>query len=43
MPFEYDGRRVRGPGVFDMKGGLAQLVFALRAMEALGLSSQWYR
>ena len=38
MPFEYDGRRVRGPGVFDMKGGLAELVFALRAIEALGLS-----
>jgi glutamate carboxypeptidase len=38
MPFEYDGRRVSGPGVFDMKGGLAELVFALRAIEALGLS-----
>jgi glutamate carboxypeptidase len=38
MPFEYDGRRVRGPGVFDMKGGLAELVFALRTIEALGLS-----
>ena len=38
MPFEYDGGRVSGPGVFDMKGGLAELVFALRAIEALGLS-----
>ena len=38
MPFEYDGRHVRGPGVFDMKGGLAELAFALRAIEALGLS-----
>jgi glutamate carboxypeptidase len=38
MPFEYDGSRVSGPGVFDMKGGLAELVFALRAIEALGLS-----
>jgi len=37
MPFEYDGRVVRGPGVFDMKGGLAQLVFALRAIETLDL------
>lgn len=38
MPFEYDGRLVRGPGVFDMKGGLVQLVFALKALERLGLS-----
>jgi glutamate carboxypeptidase len=38
MPFEYDGRSVRGPGVFDMKGGLAQLVFALRAISELGLA-----
>ena len=38
MPFEYDGRHVRGLGVFDMKGGLAELAFALRAIEALGLS-----
>jgi glutamate carboxypeptidase len=38
MPFEYDGRQVRGPGTFDMKGGLAELAFALRAIEALGLS-----
>lgn len=36
MPFEFDGRNVRGPGVFDMKGGIAQLVFALRALEVLG-------
>ncbi len=38
MPFTCDGRHVRGPGVFDMKGGLAELAFALRAIEALGLS-----
>jgi len=35
MPFEFDGRHVRGPGVFDMKGGLVQLVFALEAVAAL--------
>ena len=37
MPFEYDGRIVRGPGVFDMKGGLAQIVFALKTLATLGL------
>jgi len=36
-PFEADGNVIRGPGVFDMKGGLAQIVFALGALRALGL------
>ena len=33
-----DGR-LYGPGVYDMKGGLVQLVFALRALDALGLEA----
>lgn len=37
MPFEHEGERVRGPGVFDMKGGIAMLVFAIKAIEELGL------
>lgn len=36
-PPTVDGDRVTGPGVFDMKGGLVQLVWALKACEALGL------
>lgn len=32
MPFEVDGDIVRGPGVFDMKGGLAMLLLALAAL-----------
>lgn len=36
MPFEVDGNIVRGPGVFDMKGGIVQIVFALQAVTALG-------
>lgn len=32
MPFERDGNVIRGPGVFDMKGGLVQLLFALQAL-----------
>jgi glutamate carboxypeptidase len=36
MPAERDGNELRGPGVFDMKAGLANIVFALRALDALG-------
>jgi len=39
MPFDDDGQFVRGPGVFDMKGGLVQLVFALKAIEHLKLET----
>jgi glutamate carboxypeptidase len=39
MPFEVGGGRVKGPGAFDMKGGLTQLVFALKALGALGLAA----
>jgi glutamate carboxypeptidase len=36
-PFTIDGNIVRGPGVFDMKGGLAQIVFALKTIRELDL------
>jgi len=38
MPFEVDREEgvIRGPGVFDMKGGLTQLLFALRALREIG-------
>ncbi len=38
MPIGTVGDEVRGPGVFDMKGGLVQMVFALRALRAAGVA-----
>jgi len=38
MPFEIEGNVIRGPGVFDMKGGVVQMIFALRTLRELGLA-----
>jgi glutamate carboxypeptidase len=40
MPFEEDDGRIRGPGVYDMKGGLTLLAFALRALRSLKLKPE---
>ena len=37
MPFALDGDTVRGPGVFDMKGGIAEALLALRALDHFDL------
>jgi glutamate carboxypeptidase len=39
MPVEWDKGEdvIRGPGVFDMKAGIVQMVFALEALSELGL------
>lgn len=37
-PVQADDSTVSGPGVFDMKGGLVQLIWALRALDRLGVS-----
>ncbi len=36
LPWRVEGRTARGPGVFDMKAGLVQTVWALRALDRLG-------
>ena len=40
MPFELDDGQIRGPGVYDMKGGLTLLAFALRALRSLKLKPE---
>jgi len=39
-PFTVDGNEIRGPGVFDMKGGLVQIVLALEAFRDLELAPE---
>lgn len=38
MPVTNDGRIMRGPGVYDMKAGLTQIIFALKIIDALNLT-----
>ncbi|MFW6084239.1 MAG: M20/M25/M40 family metallo-hydrolase, partial [Gemmatimonadota bacterium] len=40
MPIEIRNRLMYGPGAFDMKGGLAQMVFAVRALRELELEPE---
>lgn len=37
MPFRMDAKKVYGPGVLDMKGGIAMAYLAVKALQALSL------
>jgi len=38
MPLVEESGRMRGPGVYDMKAGLTQIIFALGALRELGMA-----
>ena len=39
MPLLIEGNIMKGPGVYDMKAGLTQMVFALKALRDLGMET----
>ena len=38
MPVSVEGNIMKGPGIYDMKVGLTQIVFALKALHYLGIT-----
>ncbi len=40
MPIKIEKNTITGPGVYDMKGGVMQMIFALRTLKALQISPE---
>jgi glutamate carboxypeptidase len=40
MPLTYKSGKIRGPGIYDMKAGITQIVFSLMALRELNISSK---
>ena len=40
MPLVNDGQQMHGPGVYDMKAGVVQMIFALEAIQAFDLEPE---
>lgn len=40
MPLQTENGMMRGPGIYDMKAGLVEMVFALKALQALKLQPE---
>ena len=40
MPLVREDNQLRGPGVYDMKAGLVEMIFALEALASLGLEAE---
>lgn len=38
QPYKENSSKISGPGIFDMKAGLTQIVFALQSLKDLGIS-----
>ncbi len=38
MPFQCNGNVIRGPGIYDMKAGLVEMLYSLQAIRDLGLT-----
>ena len=38
MPIRHEDGRIHGPGIFDMKAGITQIIFALKALRDLDIS-----